>query len=117
MRKMMFAAALATAPLAGCMTYDDPYYAEGDDWGSQYRSGSYEPYAMGHDDQVYRGRDGRYYCRRRDGTVGLVVGGGVGAVLGSAIAGRGSRTLGAIIGGAAGAAAGAAIERGQVQCQ
>lgn len=116
MRKMMLAATLAAMPLAGCMSYGDPAYAD-DDWGRQYRAGSYEPYALGADDRVYRGQDGRYYCRRRDGTVGLVVGGGVGALLGSQIAGRGSRTLGAIIGAAAGAAAGAAIERGQVQCQ
>ena len=115
MRKLMLAAAVAAMPLAGCATYGDSRYA--DDWGSQYREGRYDPRPLGYSDEVYRGRDGRYYCRRGDGTVGLVVGGGVGAVLGSAIAGRGSRTIGAIIGAAAGAAAGAAIERGEVRCQ
>ena len=115
MRKMILAAVVAATPLAGCATYNDPYYA--DDWGRQYRSGQYDPRPLGYNDEVYRGRDGRYYCRRGDGTVGLVVGAGVGAVLGSMVAGRGSRTLGAILGGAAGAAAGAAIERGEVRCQ
>src|SRR5690606_24133801 len=27
--------------------------------------------------RVWRGRDGRYYCRKRDGTTGLIIGGAV----------------------------------------
>src|SRR5215467_6817235 len=38
------------------------------------------------DDEIYRGRDGRYYCRRSDGTMGLVVGAAVGALIGNRIA-------------------------------
>lgn len=33
-------------------------------------------------DRIYRGRDGRYYCRRSDGTTGLVIGGVVGGIAG-----------------------------------
>jgi outer membrane lipoprotein SlyB len=122
MRTPLLCAALASVALTGCTTYDDGsyhrgdgYYARGDrdgdrDWGRDYRDGNYEPYALGPDDRVYRGEDGRYYCRRHDGSVGLVVGAGVGAVLGNVIAPRGSGLLGALLGGAAGAAVGASVD-------
>ena len=44
---------------------------------------------LGRHDQVYRGHDGRYYCRRSDGTTGTVIGaigGGAGRQLCSAAA-------------------------------
>ena len=108
------AAVLSAAPLAGCATYDDPYdgYYE-----RHYRAGAYEPYSLGYNDRIYRGSDGRYYCRRPDGTIGLVVGAGVGALLGNLIAPRGSRTIGTLIGAAGGAAIGYAVERGDVRCE
>lgn len=111
---LMAAAALAMMPLSACATNND---RDGYDWSRDYRSGRYEPHSLGRDDEVYRGRDGRYYCKRRDGTVGLVVGGGVGGLLGNLIAPRGSKTLGTIIGAAGGAAVGYAIERGEVRCE
>jgi hypothetical protein len=117
--KLLLAAALSLAPLAACTTYGDDgrgYRDRGYDW-TAYHEGSYEPYALGRDDYVYRGEDGRYYCKRRDGTVGLVVGGAVGGLLGSLIAPRGSKTLGTILGAAGGAAVGIAVERGEVRCQ
>ena len=61
---------------------------------------------------TWRGNDGRYYCRRSDGTTGTIVGGAAGALIGSSIAGRGDRTIGAIIGGAIGAVIGNGVERG-----
>ena len=111
---LLAAAALAAVPVAGCATYNDPYdgYYE-----RHYRAGAYEPYPLGYDDRVYRGSDGRYYCRRRDGTIGLVVGAGVGALLGNLVAPRGSKTIGTIIGAAGGAAIGYAIERGELRCE
>ncbi|MEO7178103.1 MAG: glycine zipper 2TM domain-containing protein, partial [Allosphingosinicella sp.] len=111
---LLAASALAVAALPGCATYSD---RGGYDWERNYHSGSYEPYALGRDDEIYRGRSGRYYCKRKDGTVGLVVGGGVGGLLGNLIAPRGSKTLGTILGAAGGAAVGYAIERGEVRCQ
>ena len=63
------------------------------------------------DDRVYRGSDGRYYCRRSDGTTGLVIGAGAGALLGRAIDGGRSRTGGTIVGGVLGALIGREVER------
>lgn len=67
--------------------------------------------------RYWRGNDGRYRCQRSNGTTGLLVGAGVGALLGNEIAGRGDKTLGAIVGGLGGAAAGRAIDRSRVSCR
>lgn len=70
------------------------------------------------DTRIWRGGDGRYYCRRRDGTTGLVIGAAAGALLGREIAGRrGDRTLGAILGAAGGALLGREIDRGGGRCR
>lgn len=61
---------------------------------------------------TWRGRDGRYRCRKPDGTTGLIIGGAAGALIGREVAGRGDRTLGTIIGAAAGALVGREVERG-----
>ncbi|OQW38625.1 MAG: hypothetical protein A4S12_12330 [Proteobacteria bacterium SG_bin5] len=88
--------------------YADRYYRDG----RQYR-----PRALSRNDRVYRGRDGRYYCRRNDGTTGLIVGGLGGGVLGNLIAPGGSKTLGTILGGLGGAAIGTSVDRNQVTCR
>ncbi len=59
----------------------------------------------------WRGKDGRTYCRRTDGTTGLIVGGIGGALLGRTIDTRGDRTLGTLGGAAAGALLGREIDR------
>jgi uncharacterized protein YcfJ len=64
--------------------------------------------------RVYKewvGKDGRRYCRRTDGTTGLIVGGVGGALVGRTIDTRGDRTIGTIGGAALGALAGREIER------
>ncbi len=66
-------------------------------------------------DYIYRGHDGRYYCKRDDGTTGLVIGGIAGGLLGNAI-GNGD-TLGTLLGVAGGAAIGRSIDRGDVKCR
>ncbi|HIQ18883.1 MAG TPA: glycine zipper 2TM domain-containing protein [Novosphingobium capsulatum] len=103
----------------GGYDYDRPdpryngYYAE-----RYYRADPrYGERRLSMNDRVYRGGDGRYYCRRSDGTTGLIVGGLAGAALGSMIAQGDSRPLGAIIGGIGGAAAGAAIDSNNVRCR
>jgi hypothetical protein len=62
-------------------------------------------------DRIYRGNDNRYYCRRNDGTTGLIIGALAGGLLGDTIAPGGSKTLGAILGGGGGALLGRSIDR------
>lgn len=76
-----------------------------------------QPRRITRDSYVWRGRDGRYYCRRDNGTTGLIIGAGVGALAGHEIAGRGDRTLGAILGGVLGGVIGREIDRGSMQCR
>jgi uncharacterized protein YcfJ len=59
----------------------------------------------------WRGRDGRVYCRRPNGTTGLIVGGAAGALVGNAIDGGRNRTLGTVAGAAGGALLGREIQR------
>ena len=65
-------------------------------------------------DYVYRGHDGRYYCKRNDGTTGLVIGAIGGGLLGSAIGGD---TLGTLLGAGAGGLLGRSVDRGNVKCR
>jgi uncharacterized protein YcfJ len=67
--------------------------------------------ARRHQYREWRGRDGRTYCTRSNGTTGLVVGGVAGALIGHGVAGRGDKTLGTIVGGVAGAFGGQAIDK------
>ncbi|NNC53838.1 MAG: glycine zipper 2TM domain-containing protein [Erythrobacter sp.] len=76
-----------------------------------------EPRRINRDSYMWRGRDGRYYCKRDNGTTGLVIGAGVGALAGHELAGRGDKTLGAILGGAVGAVIGREIDRGSLRCR
>ncbi len=88
------------------------YYAD-----NYYRSGSnYQDRRLGANDRIYRGRNNQYYCRRPDGTTGLIIGGIGGGVLGNIIAPGGSNTLGTILGAVAGGVAGRAIDRNNIRC-
>ena len=68
-------------------------------------------------ERIYRGQDGRYYCRNSNGTTGLVIGAIAGGVIGNRIAQGDSEVLGTIIGAAGGALLGRAIDRGGSRCQ
>lgn len=72
---------------------------------------------LGRRDRVWRGNDGRYYCHRGDGTTGLVIGAGVGALLGRTIDTRGDRTLGTLLGAVGGGLLGREVDRGEVRCR
>ena len=85
--------------------YDNRYYSQ-----SAYAEPVYR------NTQVWRGQDGRTYCRKKDGTTGLIIGGAAGALLGREIDNRGSRTLGTILGAAAGALIGKELDDG-VKCR
>jgi hypothetical protein len=89
-------------------------WKEGPDWepSRYYRDDpSYQERRLTAQDEVYRGEDGRYYCRRSDGTTGLVIGAGVGALVGRGIDTRGERTTGTVVGGVLGALIGREVER------
>jgi hypothetical protein len=88
------------------------YYAN-----NYYRGGNYQARRLGANDRIYRGQDNRYYCRRSDGTTGLIIGALGGGVLGNVIAPGGSKTLGSILGGGLGAVLGSSIDRGNVTCR
>lgn len=77
----------------------------------------YQPRRLSYQDRIWRGNDGRYYCRRDNGTTGLVIGAGVGALAGHELAGRGDKTLGAILGGVVGGLLGREIDRGSIRCR
>jgi uncharacterized protein YcfJ len=59
----------------------------------------------------WRGADGRTYCRKSNGTVGLIVGGAAGALVGRAVDTRGERATGTVLGAAAGALLGREVAR------
>src|SRR5436309_422102 len=77
-----------------------------------YRGGAqYQERPMAPDERVYSGNDGRYYCKRSDGSTGLVGGGALGGLFGNVITGGRSRLAGTLLGGAAGALAGKSIDQ------
>ncbi len=82
------------------------------------RRGRYrEPRRINRRDRVWRGRDGNYYCERGNGTTGLVIGAGLGALAGRAVDTRGDRTVGTLLGALAGGLLGREIDRGELRCR
>jgi hypothetical protein len=77
---------------------------------------SYQPRLIRADDEVWQGEDGRYHCRRSDGTTGLVVGAAVGALAGNRLA-SGDRTLGTVVGAVGGGLLGREIDRRNLSCR
>jgi hypothetical protein len=77
----------------------------------------YEPRRLGRNDRIWRGRDGHFYCRRDNGTTGLVIGAGVGALVGRSIDTDGDRTVGTLLGAALGGVLGREIDRGSIRCR
>ena len=101
MRKILFAVAATTMAVPATMALPtDSAEAQS----RYYRNGAY----VG---PTWRGADGRIYCRRSNGTVGLIVGGAAGALVGREIDGGRNRTAGTILGAAAGALIGREIQR------
>ena len=127
MKKMMITAlmiglaspAALTAPAMAQHHGRGDYRWNGDrdhnwDPATHYRAGKYKERRLGRNDRIYRGHDGRYYCKRNDGTTGLVIGGIAGGLLGNAVAGG---TLGTLVGAGGGALLGRSIDRGNVKCR
>lgn len=79
-----------------------------------YKNGNYRERRLGRNDRIYRGKDGRAYCKRNDGTTGLVIGALGGGVLANLIGGG---TLGTLAGAGGGALLGRSVDRGNVKCR
>ncbi|NNC72314.1 MAG: glycine zipper 2TM domain-containing protein [Sphingomonadaceae bacterium] len=115
-------AAIAMAATAGPALAAPPAHAPA--WGHRAQEAQYQQIAMldrrdrrrGYNGRIWRDDRGRYRCRRDDGTVGLIVGGGVGALLGREIDGGRDRTVGTVVGAAAGALLGREIDRSDARC-
>jgi hypothetical protein len=99
-------------------TYDYNSYEPG--YNAYYADRYYRPgqtYVLTRNDRIYRGHDGRYYCRRHDGSTGLILGAALGGLLGNQVGRGDSRAISTIVGAGAGAALGSSIDRGRVRCR
>lgn len=124
MRKTLIAAMMAAVALPAAPAFADPppwapahgkrakQAALYDNYGRYY-----EPRRLDRGSRIWRGDDGRYHCRRDNGTTGLIIGGAVGALVGRELDGGRDRTVGTIIGAAGGALLGRAIDRGELRCR
>ena len=100
--------------------FDESRFATNYDASRYYRDDPrYTERRLSAQDEVYRGSDGRYYCKRSDGTTGLIIGGVGGAALGNVIDGGHNRVAGTLIGGALGALLGQSVDRNNsdVRCR
>lgn len=61
--------------------------------------------------RYWRGNNGRYYCKKSNGTTGLLIGGVAGALIGRTIDGGRDKTVGTIAGAAVGALVGREVDR------
>lgn len=95
MRKMMFALAAASMTASPMVIAVAPAHAQ-------------DGYYHG---KTWRGKDGRTYCRKKNGTTGLLIGAAGGALVGRAVDSHGSRATGTILGAAAGALLGREVEK------
>jgi hypothetical protein len=125
MKKALLALAAAALALPAVpAAADPPSWAPAHGWRAKHAYGGYdregryyEPRVVRRGDNVWRGRDGRYYCRRGNGTTGLIIGAAGGALAGRAIDTRGERTTGTVVGAALGALLGRDIDRGELRCR
>jgi len=125
MKKTVISAVIAATALTSVPAFGDP-----PPWAPAHGRRAHEQYYSGYDGgyqrhyyrtdngiRYWRGDDGRYYCRRSNGTTGLLVGAALGALLGRSVDRYGDRSTGTILGAAAGAFLGREIERGQTRCR
>jgi uncharacterized protein YcfJ len=118
------ASVVGTAPAyAGISTaVPSQGYSKSDDSANFYRKKDRRYYAsrdqrINRNTRVWRGKDGRYRCKKDNGTTGLLIGGAAGGLAGHEIAGNGDKLLGTIIGAGAGALIGREIDRDKYRCR
>jgi Ni/Co efflux regulator RcnB len=75
-----------------------------------------QPVVIARNEDMWRGDDGQYHCRRSNGTTGLVIGAAAGALVGNAVA-RNDRTAGTVIGAVGGGLIGREIDKGNLRCR
>lgn len=125
MKKTILAAVLAAIAIPAAPAMADPprhapahgYHKVKGDRIYDHRGRYVQPRRISRNDKVWRGNDGRYYCKRNNGTTGLIIGGAGGALLGRTIDTQGDRTLGTLLGAAGGALLGREIERSGGRCR
>ncbi len=124
MKKTIIAAALAAIVLPSAPAFaDPPHWAPAHGKRAKERSmydsrgRYYEPRRLSSNDRVWRGNDGRYYCKRSNGTTGLIIGAAGGALLGRTVDTRGDRTLGTVLGAVGGGLLGREIDRSSARCR
>ena len=111
-KNALIASTLAAVALPAGVAYADP-----PSWAPAHGHRSHQAYnqqryqSTDNGINYWQGNDGRYYCKRSNGTTGLLIGGAAGALIGRAIDTNGSRTTGTILGAAAGALLGREVER------
>ena len=116
MRNLILATAMAGLTLPAASAYaDPPRWAPAHGYRAKQGGIAYRQTDNGI--RYWKGEDGRYHCRRSDGTTGLLVGAALGALLGRAVDTRGDRAVGTILGAAGGALIGREIERGRTRCR
>jgi hypothetical protein len=118
---IILAAGAMTLPMAAPVQADPPPHAKA--YGKRAKDRIYddrgyylEPRRLSRGDRIWRDGD-RYYCRRDNGTTGLVIGAGVGALLGRTVDTRGDRSAGTLLGAIAGGLLGREIDRGELRCR
>ena len=112
---VLAAAIVAPAALPAAALAQSDYRWHGDeqqpdgqyDPSQNYRDRHYRARTLSQNDRVYRGSDGRYYCKRSNGTTGLVLGGIGGGLVGNALGGG---TLGTLLGAGGGALLGKTLD-------
>jgi hypothetical protein len=116
MNKTILAATLAAVAIPATPALADRGHRDGNYYGRDDYRGERQ-YVSDYRGHSWQGEDGRYYCRKPNGTTGLLVGGLAGGLLGRSIDQRGDRAVGTILGAAAGALLGRAVERGGSSCR
>jgi hypothetical protein len=118
---IILAAGAMTLPMAAPVQADPPPHAKA--YGKRAKDRIYDdrgyylaPRRLSRGDRIWRDGD-RYYCRRDNGTTGLVIGAGVGALLGRTVDTRGDRSAGTLLGAIAGGLLGREIDRGELRCR
>ncbi len=128
MKKTVISAVIAATALTSVPAFGDPppwapahgrrHHEQYENYDRGYDNGyQRQYYRTGNGINYWRGDDGRYYCRRSNGTTGLLIGAVAGGLLGRAIDQGGDRSTGTILGAAAGALLGRSVDRGQTRCR